>query len=330
MKKWQRKGIILVILVIVVAFVVIRAEKRSMDRPPKGSKYVVKVSENPVNSSSGSRMTLAFDKHGNLLMSWDGVARVEYTYDAQGRILTQYGYDGMGMSNEMCDYIYDEAGRLIKVEGYYFTKEYHTFWYDYTYDDQGNLTGKMYYSDRVGNKKLDEVTLCEEWSYSPEGYLLKRTDYLAQMYYNYFYDDLGRLKQRTLKGEKKDYSCVFTYDDEGHLAAHSCRKNGELYQHVEFTYDDQGNLYSSDEHRRVWIYVSYDKLQPKDYYKRYIWSYDARGLVTGYSYGSNKSWRVTYQGLRRNLPQTVMDQVKEYTDGFLGIHRCEAEAYFDS
>lgn len=200
----------------------------------------------------------SYDDSGKLLKEmwhsyiydWDGEYYAEkieetiYTYDAEGKILSEDTYEAGKKTRTIC-YTYDDSGKLLEVRD---SSDY--YWQIRTYDSYGNFVAvtngyhdpsrkaeTTHYQNTYENGKLLESTgyengvLCSYEKYDHAGNLILDIYYLCwievdgEPYRNeYEYDENGRLIRHFSSeigndGQRYDYTFIYTYDENGWLTS---------------------------------------------------------------------------------------------------------------
>ena len=207
----------------------------------------------------------AYDENGNQLVEkryklndegeWEAVVNLTYEYDAHNQVTLKKGF-------EEESYWDDELGEL-------YNKEYYDYKYEYTYNEAGDETLEVRYTNVDGNYVADRKWVTE---YDESG---KRTTWRCfgiegsaeelRWQVDYTYNEAGKI----VKEEETDYTgapnryTTYEYDERGNLTAernYSEYEEGEygLDMVKEYTYDAQGRILSSDEYGEVHQY-SYDE-----------------------------------------------------------------------
>ncbi len=167
-----------------------------------------------------------------------------YTYDAEGKILSEDTYEAGKKTRTIC-YTYDDSGKLLEVRD---SSDY--YWQIRTYDSYGNFVAvtngyhnpsrkaeTTHYQNTYENGKLLESTgyengvLCSYEKYDHAGNLILDIYYLCwievdgEPYRNeYEYDENGRLirhfsSEIGIDGQRYDYTFIYTYDENGWLTS---------------------------------------------------------------------------------------------------------------
>lgn len=246
-KVWL-KLIIVVLMLSVLAIGLVTRCCNMRVKLPEGACYVITVEE----KGKSETLTLAYDADGNLLLYQKGSEKVSYTYDDQGRMLTRYGHDtGLNVPLRMVDYIYDEAGNLIREEGYYMNEK-DSFYTTYDYDEVGNL---------INRKEYQRGKLLQEWIYSSNGKLLAQIHHQYEYRYDYSYDysyrNGGKLVEILYTSYHKDPGS----DNQGVTTRKTIYeyKVGKLVKKSCVPWDE--TTYAYDSHRRLIKRIRNDGLQ---------------------------------------------------------------------
>lgn len=183
------------------------------------------------------------------IYDWDGSyssERIEetiYTYDAEGKILSEDTYKAGKKTRTIC-YTYDDSGKLLEVRD---SSDYS--WQIRTYDSYGNFVAvtngyhnpsreaeTTHYQNTYENGKLLERTGYENGvlrlyeKYDSAGNLILALGYFwmevdGEPYRNeYEYDENGRLIRHFSSelgndGQRYDYTFIYTYDENGWLTS---------------------------------------------------------------------------------------------------------------
>ncbi len=170
----------------------------------------------------------------------DGRLFTYYTYDADGRLISEIEYEYLSDTDisEKTEYKYDDNGNL--VEKIYANNDIYvggTWVFTYVYDEKGQLIKETEYREK------EDRTINYEYTYYDDGKLQS----VSTVYGNdgevrtttYEYDDHGNV----ILKKNADYSDEFSYE---------YNKNGLLtkvdqkiysYDDRDFIYDEYGNLY---------------------------------------------------------------------------------------
>ena len=164
------------------------------------------------NTENGLDNTYEYDNHGNLIcMRWN--SGMNETYDGQGNTTK---IDLLGAV--MCDNIYDSTGKLVEHVQHEGKDGKTIYRMKYTYDEQGRLFSK------VGGYDRKEPDFTEIRRYNDQGNMTYRgqgvmlealpfpgfdQDVQASLYYEYFYDEFGRLI--------RDNGHTYEYDARGNM-----------------------------------------------------------------------------------------------------------------
>lgn len=192
-----------------------------------------KVTERTLYYSDGtinSTVVYSYDDQGNLTEEFGAIGEEQassysYSYDSQGRVLNEWRrYYGD------IEYSYDSQGKLVK-ETHYENALYSmldlgadgvTKWYDYHYDEQGNLTEKIQHI----NDAVKDMTDREEYICDAQGNL-------AEMNVH-----------REREGSRQDYRYVYGYDAQGNKIKETRYTDGgsNIGGWTEYSYDGWGDL----------------------------------------------------------------------------------------
>lgn len=310
-------------------------------------------------------MILAFNERGELLEYWSGNIKILYTYDSQGRILSENAYYLSGELVEQTNYTYDADGRLIQMDGFDYSSAGVNIPYvvQYCYDSNGNLIEEQIYQSGElsgghiydANGNLIEVywagDLQHEWyTYTAEGKLKSKYTELygePQSGSEYFYDANGRLirVERFIMSRdvRKELTNTFTYDENGRCIRYDMGGFQGEQSYETYTYDAAGRMLSSEYHHYeesgstgyYWTYdeegriTSWKSTHRQDTYL-FTWTYDDDGMVTVLTkeptaFGGPCTFVYTWP--ETELPQTVWETVVERIAAFTGVSVYTPERY---
>ena len=209
-----------------------------------------------------TKIYYSYDDSGKLLKEmwhsyiydWDGeyyaeviakvITETIYTYDAEGKILSEDTYEAGKKTRTIC-YTYDDSGKLLEVRD---SSDY--YWQIRTYDSYGNFVAvtngyhdpsrkaeTTHYQNTYENGKLLESTGYENGvlrsyeKYDHAGNLILNIYYLPLTEEDvepcrneYEYDENGRLirhfsSEIGIDGQRYDYTFIYTYDENGWLTS---------------------------------------------------------------------------------------------------------------
>lgn len=189
----------------------------------------------------------------------DKSGRWEYTYDADGNVLTEKHYSGDELQGEY-RYTYNADGKVeteISILG-----DGDESWTKYTYDEHGNVlteksgSGEEEYSSSTYENTYDGSKLTEVKVYS-NGELSEHTKYDADgneiwyaSYYNgtetnraeYTYENSKLVKLVRYSAGEEIYKQLNTYNADGKLTERSITySDGEIFRQV-YTYNETGDV----------------------------------------------------------------------------------------
>ena len=125
---------------------------------------------NSTTGDSSNEVATGYDENGNVKQvntSMNGELRntMEYTYSSENQITTQTitNYYGSTVVAKTTSYSYDEEGKLVSQEQYDEPNNW-TFYWNMTYDDNGNKITEEYH--RVGNSPMSTL---RTYTWSGEG-----------------------------------------------------------------------------------------------------------------------------------------------------------------
>lgn len=220
-----------------------------------------------VTDTYGNTVSYVYDSYGNLarLIYPDNTA-VSYTYDSLGNIKTVTDWEG-----RVTSYNYDSINREIECFNANGTKT------EKGHDEVGNVIRLAEYKDHAGTTLTAETIL----EYDQGNRLVKETETVKGIAYEYSYDDLSRVLLRktinTKTGAVTDEE-TFGYDPAGNIVnstgieakkalSYIAEDNRlDLADGVKFTFDNDGNLISG-------------KLFDKDT----TLTYDSKNRLTGFN-----------------------------------------------
>ena len=179
---------------------------------------------------------------------------IEYQYDEEGRKIEESEYSGDGTWYETQKWQYNEMGIIIKVdvEQLYVDEEY---WREYVYDENSRLVKIVAYTGSDGNYR--ETGVCTTYVYDDAGNVLEESmfDSINEWTTKYTYNELGQnismAKYRNSEELKEYYE--YEYDENGRLVKKYAKyqDSDTFYTYTEYEYDEEGllieeNVYSMD------------------------------------------------------------------------------------
>ena len=125
---------------------------------------------NATSGNSSNKVATSYDENGNVMqvdtsMNDELKNTMEYTYSSENQITTQTitNYYGSTVVAKTTNYSYDEEGKLVSQEQYDEPNNW-TFYWNMTYDDNGNKITEEYH--RVGNSPMSTL---RTYTWSGEG-----------------------------------------------------------------------------------------------------------------------------------------------------------------
>lgn len=198
-------------------------------------------------------------------------SRTVYTYDEQGKLLTQVGYGRQDIRTSYWEYSYDEQGNRI-LSSYTDMDGVNTWRYTYTYDENGRIVTESIffpYFSKEGHQKLGYYT----YSYDASGLLMKKLwtetqgSYFVHNDYYYSYNEAGLLTEVKEIDEhgKEDGLITYTYDAQNRLTGMSEVDRDYDYS-LSFFYEQLELPQTLAESARIWSQtglISYYVSQPE-------------------------------------------------------------------
>ncbi len=310
--------------------------------------------------------TLIFvcNERGDLLEYWTDSLKFLYTYDSQGRILSENAYYLSGELVEQTNYTYDADGRLIQMDGFDYSSAGVNIPYvvQYCYDSNGNLIEEQLYQsgelsgghiyDANGNltEKYWAGDVQHEWyTYTAEGKLQSVYTELYGAPYSgcdYFYDENGNLirEERFIiySDKRKEWANTYTYDENGRCIRYDMGGNWNEQSYQTYTYDAAGNMisceYPSYDGRMTGHFWTYDEAGRMISYKfnsqqgppSYIWDYDAKGVIYKLARtmpGADLIYSFHYTWPEAELPQQFLEEIASRIAKFTGASVYTPERY---
>ena len=193
----------------------------------------------------------------------------EYEYDDRGNVIKKTEYKSDGSILQATENTYDENNNLIK-------EQYSdTFWYEYYYNKNNDLTYKYVYSDGKRSTRVKNV-------YDEEGYLTESWGYVSMSggFPITYYDRNGNPTKTVYRD--RDGNIIPTeydeYDEHGNMVKSVQGDEVDVYG---YTYDANGNMTSM--------------LEPDGDYALY--TYDANGncIKEAYYIAGMRYWLIEQQ-----------------------------------
>ncbi len=165
----------------------------------------------------------------------------EYKYDNNHNVIFDFYEDSDG-ETYLEEYSFNDKGDEIKFTAKDETGEIYGYYYEYVYDEKGNIT-------TVIQTSLDgEIETIDETTYDEDGQILKYTDTYRRDQEmlvetkEYTYDNNGNVIKYVYTSDiETDCVCEYYYDDSGNQIKATCTlENGEK-SCAESFYDDNGN-----------------------------------------------------------------------------------------
>lgn len=214
----------------------------------EGPKVLVKVSHCDSYETPRQTTEYEYDEVGNCIKAVTDYGCEEFTYDSSGKEISHTLYSNSGEKNQWDESTYDEDGRLIEKLYYSASTISLGYYYDkYTYDEIGNVI------------RIDTL-IVEEGVESPGEY------------YIYEYDENGKIIKESLYGKYYAYNTIdqcieYEYDESGNQIKKLVYNNVyyanemALESTYEYKYDESGKLieekgseFASDDYYVVYEY----------------------------------------------------------------------------
>ncbi|MCD8361529.1 MAG: sigma-70 family RNA polymerase sigma factor [Lachnospiraceae bacterium] len=172
--------------------------------------------------------------------------RTEYSYDANGNLLSEIEYDSAGQTNYSYTWEYDADGNQItEVYMMYYSGDFLlSDTAEYSYDENGNRIAE--YNTQKDSSYSETSSHCT-YEYDSYGNIIKQNYYgetrSSTVEYLYTYDENGNiLSKETVDGEETS-TRSYTYDENGLLLSETEELYGET-ELITYTYDENGNMAS--------------------------------------------------------------------------------------
>ena len=234
---------------------------------------------------AGTTVNYTYDDFGNCL-SYESIDTLgnfyfhEYTYDAEGRVLTNAyttGYNQETVTGQrLTIYTYDEKGNVLTEE---IREEDADKLRTNTYNDQGQLVYQVY----VYTGKYTTET---SYTYDARGYLVLEESTTLQSdnstgwtKITYTYDDTSDENRRVhtkkeVNSAGTERTDTYIYDASGLLLEQSYQVLGGIWEKEEYTYDAAGNTLTYKQSSG-----DYEGSEAKSWYQQ-SFAYDADQKVT--------------------------------------------------
>lgn len=218
----------------------------------EGEKLLLHTEKDSFGAFGYEIKTHSYDTYGVLtetsIESADGInITKKYTYDSEGRKISDIKYDEKGAVLEESKWVYDENGLLTEhIDGYLMTTYKYTYdsenriatrvendkdTYVYTYDDNGDYAvringydGTIFYKkDGTMYKMTDDYgNLRTDSEFDEKGNKISTTEYGSnkeiRLHTTYEYDEKGRMvKQVSYSGDRISNTFIYEYDESGNL-----------------------------------------------------------------------------------------------------------------
>ena len=319
--------------------------------------YTVTVEKkDETHGVENATLIFVFNERGDLLEYRTDSLKFLYTYDSQGRIISENAYYLSGELVEQTNYTYDTDGRLIQMDGFDYSSAGVNIPYvvQYCYDSNGNLIEEQIYQsgelsgvhiyDENGNltEKYWAGDLQHEWyTYTAEGKLQSvYTELYGEPYSgcDYFYDENGNLirEERFIiySDKRKEWANTYTYDENGRCIRYDMGSYKSEPSYQTYTYDAAGNMisceYPSRDGRMTGYFWTYDeagrmtsvKFNSQQGPPSYIWDYDAKGMIyklTRTMPGADLIYSFHYTWPEAELTQHALEEIASRIAKFAGV-----------
>lgn len=211
-----------------------------------------------------------------------------YTYDEENRLILHEYLGADGENRGTYERVYDDAGNLIRVgRPADSNSQYRTeYFYDSnnylvreeSYDNDGKLKYYYVYTNNADGKLIRQDVYAGEGNVSGyEGF---------EGYFDFTYDDAGRLTGEIWHQEYKSYSTYiskyYTYDENGKLIRY-WDVGFDLNTDIEYQYDEQGYLVAMlDQLEGYSVYLQYEDLILDDTIAKAADTWSREGILSNY------------------------------------------------
>ncbi len=228
------------------------SSSESSEPSHEGEKLLLYTEKDSFGAFGYAIKTHSYDTYGVLtetsIEAADGTKLTEkYTYDSEGRMISDIKYDEKGDIFEESKWVYDENGLLTEhTDGYLRTN------YKYTYDSQNRI------ATHVENDKDTYVYTYDENGdyfvringydgtvyYKKDGTMYKMTDDYGDLRTDSVFDEKGNKISTTEYGSNKEIRLYTTYeyDENGHMVKQTGHSDGKVSNTFVREYDEFGNL----------------------------------------------------------------------------------------
>ena len=182
------------------------------------------------------------------------------TFDENGRMIKEVGYDQNGLELYGSEWTYNAQGNILTENEfrnlntkYGATRRTEFSKYTYQYDKNGNVTEHVYtYSEKTSyGDKVDYYRTTETSVYDENGNLLEWKNERKDLRYHddkserkvFAYDSNGnKILSEVYKNDTLDERTVWEYDDNGHMTLLEKYDGETLQERRTWVYDENGNL----------------------------------------------------------------------------------------
>ena len=302
----------------------------SLDSPPEPSEPMYLLRQETAETRTGegfatkttkTMKTYLYDTKGNCtemtLYSPDGTVTTRYSYDREGRPLTERSTD----KNHSISYTYTTSGLLqLKTE----TSDEGGVAYEYTFDEADRVT-KYTETYTKPNGQILSDSLTTTYRYDKNGRLVDTSTYWRNgrsAGEQVDYDAAGNIVKRTTTENHRAETWTFAYDKLGRLLS---ERSDDGKRQRSYNYDSEGNMTScvyvheAGVDTTVYTYRN-DRMVTKVYAgadgssENWAWTYADDGELLSESYSSGKNGSYTLACVR-SLDGSQLRSVKTYSDG---------------
>ena len=201
---------------------------------------------------NGAVVTYTYDDFGNCL-SYENIDTLgnfyfyEYTYDAEGRVLTQTctsGYDQTTVTGQTeTTYTYDEKGNILTEK---IIEEGVSKLRTNTYNEKGQLTYQVYVYTGQQTTETTYTYDARDYLILEESNTIKMDNSTSWSKVEYTYDDTSDENRRVhtkreTNSEGNERTWTYVYDAAGLLLEQRDQTLGGVWGKEEYTYDPWGN-----------------------------------------------------------------------------------------